>query len=223
MLLIDVPRWDLSVKPEKSSLLHRCHKNGKCSEYLLTLWYCSLVRLVVYLKYIEDSHHGFPESSDSRWIMVRKLVLSLTRLSFPAQPVFSELTRPHDADTVSVFTGRRIKPLSKGYWKNWENEKIGTTWKLFNSKLWFVSLLPVLVNVSSVECFSLHFHKTELVSALPRGEGWKELTFRSSRPSSAFQLWHISNGVKLLIKLQTAYFCSGIRSEATSTLIDGFH
>ena len=47
------------------------------SKYLWTLWYCLLVRLIVYLKYTEESHLGFPESSDSQWIIMRQSWLNL--------------------------------------------------------------------------------------------------------------------------------------------------
>ena len=145
-----------------------------------------------------------PESSDSRWIMVRKLVLSLTRLSFPAQPVFSDMT-----PTWRRFHRKRDKTLyQKVTEKNEKMRKLGLPENCSIQSLGLSVFSQFSVNVSSVECFSLHFHKTELVSALPRGEGWKELTFLDS--SYAFQLWHKANGVKLLIKLQTAYFCSGI-------------
>ena len=64
MLLIDVPRGDLSVKPEKSSLLHCCQKMFM---NIGTLFTRSVYRC---LKYTEDRHLGLfrdrPILSESR-------------------------------------------------------------------------------------------------------------------------------------------------------------
>ena len=82
ILLIDVPRWDLSVKPEKSSFLHCCQKKKKQNYRqifvsIVTLFFRSAYR---FFKYIGDSHLAFPRSSDHRETIVAKLVLGLTRL-----------------------------------------------------------------------------------------------------------------------------------------------
>ena len=69
MLLIDVPTWDFSVKPEKWSLLHRCHKNAAniCE-------HCGIVHSFR-LSFIKNTQKtatlDFPRSSDSRWIIVK--------------------------------------------------------------------------------------------------------------------------------------------------------
>ena len=72
-------------KVKSSTLLSKKMQNY--SKYLWTLWYCSLVWLIIYLKYTEDSHLGFPKifrfSVNHCEAIVAKLVLSLTRLSFP--------------------------------------------------------------------------------------------------------------------------------------------
>ena len=69
------------MKLEKSSLLHRCHKNI-CE-------YCEIVHsfFLSFLKFLENTPLGLSEivrfSVNHREAIVAKLVLSLTRLSLP--------------------------------------------------------------------------------------------------------------------------------------------
>ena len=116
MLLIDVPRWDLSVKPEKSSLLHCCHKmqNDKTN----ICGHCDIVHLfgrsIVFLNTQKTGILDLQRSSDSRGLNHReaieaKLVLSLTRLSFP-------MVRLRDL----VTTLPNLVPFSR-WWSGEEN------------------------------------------------------------------------------------------------------
>ena len=98
------------------SLLHR-------SKYLGTLKYCSLVRLIVYLKYTEEKPSWISRdrprfSVNHREVIVAKLVLSLTRLSFPlfgrVVPLLDERDRVLRQATCHIVAHRIQKKKNVG-------------------------------------------------------------------------------------------------------------
>ena len=132
----------------KSRLLHRCHKMQNYRQIFVNI-VTLLTRLAYrFIKYTEDSHLGFSEivqfSVNRSEAIVAKLVLSLTRLSFPLVRFRPQFRGFHHVTSLSPGPSRcpQLSLPLVPYHRTWKSASASLrSSRHFQSHEWLVKVL----------------------------------------------------------------------------------